>query len=197
MKTFYVCSYGGCGSKMLCNALSKYGKVEHIHSRMPPEKLEFVGTKGGGKCYFEWFNGVKTPETEISNYYVIYIYKNPINAILSRFTIPDHLKHIQVKGPINIDNVIQQSNDVYGITNFYDNYTQPNKNRNYKIYCVKYEDIFEKKSELSKTLGIGNLNFTKKETDRTVDFKKYSDKLGKIYENLITTMNNNDFLFIN
>ena len=42
-KTFYVCSYGGSGSKMLCSALRKYGNTKHIHSRKPPEKLEYIG----------------------------------------------------------------------------------------------------------------------------------------------------------
>ena len=27
MKTFYICSYGGCGSTMLYKALKKYGNV--------------------------------------------------------------------------------------------------------------------------------------------------------------------------
>jgi len=38
-KKFYVCSYGGCGSWMLCHALKKYGKPIHMHSRNPPDKL--------------------------------------------------------------------------------------------------------------------------------------------------------------
>ena len=49
MKTFYVCSYGGCGSKMLCNALQNYGHVKHVHSRYPPDKLQYIGNEKGGK----------------------------------------------------------------------------------------------------------------------------------------------------
>ena len=44
-KHFYVCSYGGSGSKMLCSALNKYGKTTHIHSRMPPNNLEYIGNE--------------------------------------------------------------------------------------------------------------------------------------------------------
>ena len=45
MKTFYICSYGGSGSTILCKALSKYGESVHIHSRFPPNQLEFVGVR--------------------------------------------------------------------------------------------------------------------------------------------------------
>ena len=78
MKTFYVCSYGGCGSKMLCKALQRYGNVEHVHSRMPPRNLEFIGRNGGGNTYIEWFNSVQVPEEALGDYYVIYIYKTPV-----------------------------------------------------------------------------------------------------------------------
>ena len=60
---FYVCSYGGCGSTMLCKYLSNFGKVKHIHSRHPPQKL----TRGGGNIYFEWFNTIEIPEHESIN----------------------------------------------------------------------------------------------------------------------------------
>lgn len=42
VKTFYVCSYGGCGSTMLCDSLNKYGKTVHIHSPKPPDNLEYI-----------------------------------------------------------------------------------------------------------------------------------------------------------
>lgn len=94
-KTFYICSYGGCGSKMLCTALEKYGNVKHIHSRKPPNKLEYIGKEHGGTSYHEWFNGVVIPEEKLKNYYVIYIYRNPVCSIQSRFTNKNHLKHVQ------------------------------------------------------------------------------------------------------
>ena len=144
MKTFYVCSYGGSGSKMLVNALKKYGSVEHIHSRNPPDKLEYIGNNGGGNCYCEWFNGIPIPDNKVDDYVVIYIYRNPIKSIYSwhRFHIPEHLSHIQSANiNIRLGDVLTSGKDLYGIRNFYNNYTQKNENRNYKIYCVKYEDI--------------------------------------------------------
>lgn len=193
MKTFYVCSYGGCGSKMLCEALKKYGTVKHIHSRKPPEKLEFIGRDNGGRTYIEWFNGVQVPENEINDYYVIYIYRNPVNSILSRFTNPFHLDHIQTNRKTTIDEVIKTSKDLYGIEEFYNNYTRPG-NRNYKIYSIKYEDIFDKQDELSNLLGIDVLGLEKNETER---IHKDYDKLLEIYKDLIETMKNNDFIMVN
>jgi len=196
-KTFYVCSYGGCGSKMLCQALKKFGNVEHIHSRNPPDKLEYIGNQKGGNTYCEWFNGIKIPEDEINNYYVIYIYKNPIKSILSRFHIPKHLDHVQSKKGIKIEDVIKTSKDLYDIKGFYNNYTKPNPNRNYKIYSVKYEEIFDKQDELSNALGIGKLNLVKKETNRTNAMNSYFEGLNNVYKDFIQIIKNNKFLMIN
>lgn len=197
-KIFYVCSYGGSGSKMLCNALNQYGKVEHIHSRNPPNKLEYIGNNNGGNTYCEWFNGIPIPENELKNYYVIYIYRQPIFAIPSRFTDKfgyphhkHHLEHIQVDSKIKLEDVLNTGKDLYKIREFHENYTKPNEKRNYKIYCVKYEDIFNKQDELSNLLKIGKLNLVNKSS------RKNSNKqLDNIYADLICEMNKNKFIMI-
>jgi len=191
-KVFYVCSYGGCGSFMLCKALKKYGKVYHIHSRNPPDKLQHIG---GPKCYEEWFNGENVSENELSNYHVIYLYKNPVKSIISRFRNPQHLKHIQTDTTTKIEDVINTSSDAYGIKEFYNNYTQTNKKRNYNILCVKYEEIFEKQDELSKSLDIGSLGLIKKETNATLSDYNI-DKLNEIYKDINEAMVINDFILI-
>jgi hypothetical protein len=58
---------------MLYNALKQFGNVEHVHSRLPPEKLEYIGNNKGGNTYVEWFNSIPIPENELENYYVIFI----------------------------------------------------------------------------------------------------------------------------
>lgn len=190
-KTFYVCSYGGSGSKMLCNALTKYGKVEHIHSRNPPDKLTYIGNNKGGNTYSEWFNNIPIPENELKNYYVVYIYRNPSFSIPSRFKIPTHLQHIQSDPKIKLEDVLRTGNDLYKIREFYDNYIKPNEKRNYKIYCVKYEDIFNKQDQLSNLLGIGKLNLI------NTSSRNNSDKdLDKIYTDLIDEMDKNNFIII-
>jgi hypothetical protein len=196
MKTFYICSYGGCGSTMLAKALCKYGNVEHVHAKNPPLSLEYVGEKNEGTVYHEWFNGIKIPDNEICNYYVIYIYRNPVKAILSIFRHPKHLSHIQdnENDEVTINDVMIQLKDLYGIKQFYKNYTQPNNKRNYGILCVKYEDIFKKQDELSRYLGVGGLELVKKETKRNEP--EITNVLNLIYEDLIQTMNKNKFIFI-
>jgi hypothetical protein len=197
-KIFYICSYGGCGSTMLQESLKKYGETKHIHSKNPPDKLEFIGKEKGGNAYREWFNGINIPENELKNYHVIYIYRNPSFSIPSRFTDKygykhhkDHLKHIQTNADIKLDDVLSSREDLYKIKEFYNNYTKENKNRNYKIYCVKYEDIFDKQDELSELLGIGKLNLVDKSN------RKDSHKeLDIIYADLIEEMNNNSFIMI-
>ena len=187
-RIFYVCSYGGSGSKMLCSALNKYGKTKHIHSRNPPNNLEYIGNEKGGKTYSEWFNGIVIPEEELKNYYVIYIYRNPSFSIPSRFLAPNHLEHVQIDSSIKLKDVWDSKKDLYKIREFYDNYTKPNEKRKYKICCVKYEDIFDK---LSKLLGIGKLNMVNK------SFRKNSLKeLDNIYGELIAEMNKNKFIII-
>tara|TARA_B110000037_G_scaffold122505_1_gene139890 strand:- start:724 stop:1308 length:585 start_codon:yes stop_codon:yes gene_type:complete len=188
---FYVCSYGGSGSKMLCSALKKYGDVEHIHSRNPPNKLTYIGEKNGGNTYDEWFNGISIPENKLKNYCVIYIYRNPSFSILSIFSNALHLKHVECDQTIKLENVLNDGEDLYKIREFYDNYIKPNIKRNYKIYCVKYEDIFKKQDELSNLLGIGKLNLINKSNR-----KNSNKKLDKIYANLIDEMNKNDFIII-
>ena len=192
-KMFYVCSYGGSGSKMLCKALSKYGNIEHVHSRKPPDKLQYIGMRNGGMTWCEWFNNIPIPEDELKNYYVIYIYRNPSFAIHSRFKIPLHLRNIQCNPQnIKLEDVLNTGKDLYNIRGFYDNYTKPNMNRNYKIYSVKYEDIFDKQDELSELLGIGKLNLVNKS-----ERKQSDNKLDIIYSDLIDEMNKKKFITMN
>ena len=190
-KTFYVCSYGGSGSTVLSKALKSFGKVEHIHSRNPPDKLEYVGNNNGGNAYIEWFNGITIPENELKNYIVIYIYRNPSFSIPSRFIEnPGHLHNVQLDPTIKVEEVLSTGKDLYKIRQFYDNYMKPNEKRNYKIYCIKYEDLNDKQDELSDILGIGKLNLN------IWSNRKYDEKLASIYADLIDEMNKNKFITI-
>lgn len=190
-KIFYICSYGGSGSYMLYNALKKYGKVKHIHSRNPPNKLTYVGKDKGGNTYEEWFNSITVPENQLKDYYVIFIYRNPSFSIPSRFEIPEHLNHIQIDPKIKLEDVLSSGEDLYNLREFYNNYVKPNEKRNYKIYCVKYEEIFNKHDELSNLLGIQKLDIVNKSTR-----KNSNKKLDKIYSDLIDEMNKNEFIKI-
>ena len=187
--TYYVCSYGGCGSYMLCDYLRQFGKVEHIHSRDPPLKLEYIGAKNtSNPVYSEWFNGVEIPEQELDHYKVIYLYKDPVKAIYSRFKNPDHLRHVQCDPAITLEQVIESKKDLYGLEEFFDHYTSNTEKRNYPIYCVKYEDFWDHLPEFNQTLGLPDvpaLYPVKKETPREEPHHK---ALYKIYSRLIKKM---------
>jgi hypothetical protein len=193
-KYYYVCSYGGCGSWMLVQYLANFGNVFHIHSRNPPQKLTHVGC-GNISEQGEWFNSIPIDENKLDNYKVIYLYKNPVKAIYSRFTNQIHLKNIGVKVNTQIKDVLNTRKDLYGIENFFDNYTQPasffNK-RNYQIVCVKYETCFDNMDKLNEALGLDNfpqLYPRKKETERKYH---HYDQLCEIYKPLMDKMDSFD-----
>jgi len=190
MKIFYVCSYGGCGSVILTKYLSNFGSSHHIHSRNPPDKLEYVGR------YQSLFNGVAMPENEVNNYYVIYIYRDPVKAIYSRFENREHLINIQCKNVnIKIEDVIKEKRDLYGIKEFYNNYTKDSKNRNYNIYCIKYEDMFDNMEELNELLDI-NLDNKIKMRKKESGADNQNAILEEIYGGLKEEMKNNKFIEI-
>jgi len=153
-RTFYVCSYGGSGSKMLWQWLRKYGRSLHIHSRKPPQDIEKVG----GHVYHEWFNGIPVESPE--NYTVLYIYRDPIDAILSRFNILPHLVHVQVPKKYCRMKVLEHSyidEDLYGLEEFFDNYTDESVERSYDIIAVKYETFFENIDSLKEILNLPSI----------------------------------------
>jgi hypothetical protein len=192
MRTFYVCSYGGCGSKMLCAYLNNFGKTRHIHSKNPPNKLTYIHDKS---IHDEWFNLDKEiPENELENYTVIYIYKNPIDSIYSRFLHPGHLYNIQSDTSIRLEQVIDSGKDLYGIYDFFNAYTKPCQSRNYKIYCIKYEEFFQNIEEFNRILKLPdkkNLYPREKITKRE---KKESKKLFPIYKELLDKMEKMNFI---
>ena len=194
-KIFYICSYGGSGSSVLFRSLEKYGDAYHIHSRYPPDKLEYAERLRSHLGKSSWFNGKKIPQNELSNYYVIYIYRNPVKSIKSIFHKPQHLKNIQTNPKIKVSDVVSQNKDLFGINEFHNNYTKKNQNRNYKIYSVKYEDLFESQDLLSKFLGIGPLNLEKRERKRVID-NDVELKLNKVYKDIIEEMNKNNTIEI-
>ena len=97
---------------------------------------------------------------------------------------------MQIDKSIKLKNVLDSKKDLYKIREFYDNYTKPTEKINYKIYCVKYEDIFDKQDELSKLRGIWKLNIVNKSS------RKNNKELDNIYSDLIDEMDKNDFIII-
>ena len=202
-RTFYVCSYGGCGSYMLCDYLKNFGNVKHIHSRKPPTMLS--------KITNEWFNDEPILGTNINNYTVIYIYKNPIKSIYSRFVIKkqceensctyipysEHQENVQCdRTNITIEQCIEENKDLFKLEEFFDNYTTQNQKKNYPIYCIKYEDFWENINLFNEKLNLPNephLYPVRRETPRETEVP---EKLLSIYRPLIEKMNNMNFIDI-
>jgi len=200
---YYICSSGGCGSTIIFNYLANFGNVYHVHDRYPPKKLQYIGKENTQEdVYSEWFNGVEIPEDKLKNYKIIFIYRHPIQVIFSRFAqtkgpnIP-HLQHIKCvnNGNINIFDVIRLKKDLYGIEDFFDNYTIPN-DRNYEIYSLKYELFWDNISTFNKIIGIPDIKDlypVKQERPKTFSFVK---ELSFIYNSLINKMNGMNFIEI-
>ena len=199
---YYICSFGGCGSTILQKYLSNFGNVYHIHDRYPPQKLQYVGNVNSTQnVYKEWFNGVEIPENELCNYKVIYIYRNPLNAIHSRFFNnhgPNftHLQNIKCinNGYIGLQDLNIQQQDLYQLNEFFHNYTDVNKNRNYKIYCVKYEQFWDNIYFFNKTIDIPDkIELYPIKNERKHNIYRYKF-LYNIYKTLILKMVNNHFI---
>jgi len=202
-RVFYVCSSGGCGSTILFNYLKNFGTVYHIHDRYPPNELEYIGKQNTYKdIYSEWFNGVKIPENELENYKVIFIYRHPLQVIYSRFSQPKgpnitHLQHIKCinDGNINIFDVLKTRKDLYGLEEFFDNYTIP-KERNYNIYCVKYELFWNNILLFNQIMEIPDIpSLYPVKNERQKHMRNVVD-LSIIYNSLIRKMNKMNFIEI-
>ena len=200
---YYVCSFGGCGSTIIFNYLSNFGNVYHIHDRNPPKKLKYVGkTNTSEDVYSEWFNTIDIPESEINNnnYKVIYVYRNPLKVIYSRLAQKNgpnvtHLKHIMCdnNGNIHLSDVLRSKRDLYKLEEFYDNYSI-RQERNYNIYCVKYEDFFNNISLFNKIIGLPDIKElypAKHERHHKIHFE---EQLTQIYKSLIEKMNKKQFI---
>ena len=198
---YLVCSYGGSGSTALLNYLSFFGNVYHVHDRHPPNKLSHIGKENSKEdVYNEWFNSTTIPEDKIKNYKVIFIYRNPLPVIFSRFAqaagpnIP-HLQHIkcQNNGDINLFDVLKTGRDLYGVIEFFNNYTVPT-NRNYGIYAVKYEMFWDNIPTFNRVLGIPDVKSlypVRQEKPRRLQFVR---ELTYIYSSLINKMNSMRFI---
>lgn len=203
-KNFYICSSGGCGSTVIFNYLSQFGNAHHIHDRFPPNKLTYIGKQNTDEdVYNEWFNSIEIPEDKLQNYKVIFIYRHPIPVIFSRYTQKygpniTHLHHIKCdnNGNINIYDVLNSGRDLYKMEEFFDNYTSK-KERNYDIYCIKYELFWNNISLFNKIMEIQDIKELypiKQENPKKLQFIQ---KLNIIYYSLIRKMNKMGFIEFN
>ena len=201
-KKFFICSWGGCGSTMLQDYLLNFGLSYHIHDPSPPTNLKYAGKIINDEmrpwCHKEWayikndryyehFSEIDISNEDIHNCYMIFIYRNPIYSIYSRFYNKEHLKHIDCDPNIKIEDIINAKNDLYNIINFFKKYKY-NK-RNYKIIFIKYETIFDNWENLNNILGIPNISKLFPEKKENLKIMPLYNDLENIYKELILEMN--------
>ena len=199
MRIFYICSYGGCASTMLYRFLSKYYKVYHIHSRYPPPKLCGIKKTKITKKY-EWFDYLrilkKKYKDEIT---VIYLYREPSTSLLSKHgwgrphfsnigLNPNKVKKFYDKSIETRLKYSKEKKDLFGIVNFFKNYVMKKYNRNYKIFCLKYENIWENLPEIFIKLKIPQkyIKIFPKKYEKKLSEKQEiaKENLKKKYKNL-------------
>ena len=190
-KLYFVCSYGGSGSKMLRGFLRNYGKTYHPHSKQPPAKLTHPEKrKDLGEVNF-----VQKGKLVISNRAkVIYIFRNPIDALKSRYGI-EHCKNVEgdwQELPPSIEEYAVIGKDLFGLEIHFNNWTQENEGqRDYSICCIRYETLWHHLKELFDYLEIPHRDLVqfpaRKETKRLID-EKTENLLKLMYQPLIDKM---------
>jgi len=170
-RTYIVVSYGGCGSKMLAGWLAqlprKYAKhVYHFHDKRPPDILrelpppprpstrerDFRARRfpGGGR-----FRTETKPVADLDDYRVLYIFKDPVEAMVSRFGY-GHCKHLDGDCGVEqsfpkLDVYAQQGIDRMGLLAFFEAYTSPQK---YPIIALNYHKLWQNREAVMSALGL-------------------------------------------
>jgi hypothetical protein len=198
-KKFYVCSAGGSGSQMLCQYLGNFGDVYHLHSRNPPVKLTNTGYDDH-YTYAEWFGTTEIPESELYKYKIIFLYRDPVDVIYSRYIdCPAMLKNVQCKDiNVTVKDCIRENKDLFGLEEFFNNYVTPTLSKNYPIYCVKFEDFWQNIAFFNQTFSLPNileLHPVKEEKETPpIRNKEEEEKLRGIYQPLNDKMKKMRFI---
>jgi hypothetical protein len=174
---------------MLSHYLGNFGDVYHLHSRQPPEKLTNTGYDDD-KTYAEWFSDTEIPESDLHHYKVIFLYRNPVDVIYSRYiNSPAMLKNVQCADiNVTIEDCIREQSDLFGLSEFFDNYTNKVA-KNYPIYCVKYEEIWNNMSLFNQVCGIPSIPaLYPVKLEKEIENKSDADALCDIYQPLSDTM---------
>lgn len=202
MREFYVCSYGGCGSKMLVKFLSEYGNAYHIHDRWPPKQLTHTKIKKHSDLILdehEWniartFTDEKNDNPEAK---VIFIYSYPEFSLTTscawsklhwdNIGITDISKLTYNNGdtPISKDDYLKQSADNAYYIEFYENYMRGNVD--YDIIAINFHKIWDNIPTLENILKIDFKDFpepNKNKIERELELMNVYKNLRKEMDDL-------------
>lgn len=182
-RRYYVVSFGGSGSKMLGGWLSERGRrfvkeVFHIHDPNPAKVLFSKDAKRGVRRNDKDFRGYSFPEGDfpskgtkvenIDSYRVVFIFKDPAEALVSRYFY-NHCKNLRgadcggsEKEFPSLERYAEEEEDRLHMETFYDNYcgsTDEDKRkakliRNYPVVCINYHKIWDNSVAVVRALGL-------------------------------------------
>jgi hypothetical protein len=98
-------------------------------------------------------------------------------------------------GNINIFDVLKSGKDLYKMEEFFDNYVSM-KERNYNIYCLKYELFWQNISLFNRMMGIPNIQHLYPEKRERLKQIQFQMRLNQIYNSLLRKMNSMRFIEI-
>lgn len=182
-RIYVVNSYGGCGSKMLAGWLSQLPAkhkvyVYHIHDRLPPDQLRAmpkpppptIRGRGGSDYRTGRFPGGAKFKKDtslvaangIDEYRIVYIYKDPVESMVSRYGW-GHCNHIQgdcgtieAKWP-RLDAYAGQGTDRMRLNDHFSAYMHPENsgaNRNYPVVALNYHRLWDNLPAVMIALGL-------------------------------------------
>ena len=173
-RTYVVNSYGGSGSKMLAGWLSdlpaQYVKtVKHMHDPVPPASLkafrkplneatsqeDYRNRHIPGGWYVNQMTGEDIPFSEYDNFRYLYIVKEPVEGLVSRYCY-GHCLHVggecgtDEKSFPTLDRYAELGVDSMGLGKFYDNWTsssprggKTDNKRRYPIVVINYHKLWD------------------------------------------------------
>ncbi len=201
---YYICSFGGCGSKMLTNFLQQFGKVVHIHNRYPPKVLSVIRLKSENDGSF---STIPICNESLSKVHVIYIFRDPTEAQVSRWGI-NHFMNIQVpnlsryvKILANPKKYIKYNQNLLKYDKFHQNYMKAPRSKNYNIYAINYHKLFtsENIKHLCNKLKLppgAETKFPHRKESSQKKWKEYRADLDKLNMSLKLKIKNSPFMQI-
>jgi len=173
-RTYVIISYGGSGSKMLSGWISDLDKslvvkVRHMHDPNPPKVMREFNKPLAETSHQQDYRNRHIPgghfprdtalisPADYDNYRYIYIFKEPVEGLVSRYG-PGHCEHVGGDcGPADsfpkLDEYAAAGRDFFRITDFFDAYTTPDPSREYPIICLNYHKLWDNIPSVVKALG--------------------------------------------
>lgn len=176
-RIYIVASYGGCGSKMMAGFLSQLPKahktyVYHIHDRSPPKLLRQMPKpppptiRSGGNDFRSGrfpggskFKRDTEPVDDLNEYRVVYMYKDPVEALVSRYGW-GHCNHIQgdcgdaeAQWP-KLDKYAKKQVDRMRLKDHFNAFHHPEEPREFPIVAINYHRLWDNIPAVLTALGL-------------------------------------------